>query len=105
MSGVVKHQLGKKPNIINSRLDNEDKLKILIDSNDAVIEKLGIQLDIIEGLRKKTDVELKISNLLPTTRNIKTSWNKDVRFSKLKILKISKYFKKFKNLKIFKFNF
>jgi len=78
MSGVVKHQLGKKPNLINSRLDNEDKLKILIDSNDAMIENLGIQLDIIEGLRKKTDIELKISNLLPTTRNIRTSWNKDV---------------------------
>lgn len=38
----------------------------------------GIQLDEIEGLRKKTETELKLTTIIPTNRNINTSWNKDV---------------------------
>jgi hypothetical protein len=39
----------------------------------------GIQLDEIQGLRKKTETELKLGdNLNITSRNINTSWNKDV---------------------------
>lgn len=78
MGTILKHECGKKSSNIFMNRDNEDKTRLLIDSNDQLIEKLGTQLDIIEGLRKKTEVELKISNLVPTTRNIKTSWNKDI---------------------------
>ena len=40
----------------------------------------GIQLDEIQGLRKKTETELKFTatSLNLTSRNINTSWNKDV---------------------------
>ena len=53
---------------------------MLIDSNDQIIEKLGIQLDEISGLRKKTETELKFTTtpLQATSRNISTSWNKDM---------------------------
>ena len=43
----------------------------------------GIQLDEIQGLRKKTETELKLTTtpLNATSKNINTSWNKDVKFS------------------------
>ena len=78
-------------------------MDLLIDTNDQIIEKLvkknkwykfnfthlminrtfhkkGIQLDEIQGLRKKTETELKltITPLNATSKNINTSWNKDV---------------------------
>ena len=43
-------------------------------------KKKGIQLDEIQGLRKKTETELKLTTtpLNATSKNINTSWNKDV---------------------------
>jgi hypothetical protein len=35
-------------------------------------------LDEIEGLRKKTETEIKLTTIIPTNRNINTSWNKEV---------------------------
>ena len=78
-------------------------MDLLVDVNDQLIEKLvgfnfkdkihlnlnlilfnslfkGIQLDELQGLRKKTETELKLSTtmLQTTSRNIPTSWNKNV---------------------------
>lgn len=80
ISNVLKQQGIKKSNINSSRLDDEERIDMLIDSNDQIIEKLGIQLDEITGLRKKTETELKLSTtpLQATSRNISTSWNKNV---------------------------
>jgi len=45
-------------------------------------------LDEIQGLRKKTETELKLTTtpLNATSKNINTSWNKDVGVSHLFIL-------------------
>ncbi len=97
----MKFQSLKKPNqICSSDLDIQEKSDIIIDANDQLIERLvsifqciskqsfylisclilfkGIQLDEIEGLRKKTETELKLTTIYTTNRNINTSWNKDV---------------------------
>ena len=77
---MLKQQNIKKSNICSSKLDDEERMDLLIDTNDQIIEKLGIQLDEIQGLRKKTETELKLTTtpLNLTSKNINTSWNKDV---------------------------
>ncbi|CAF0830592.1 unnamed protein product [Brachionus calyciflorus] len=79
MTQVLKNQNVKKSNFNSNKLDDEERIDLLIDINDQLIEKLGIQLDEIQGLRKKTETELKLSSttLNVTSRNINTSWNKD----------------------------
>lgn len=76
----MKPQNIKKSNICSNKLDDEERMDMLIDINDQIIERLGIQLDELQGLRKKTDTELKLSttSLGTTSRNIGTSWNKGV---------------------------
>lgn len=78
---MLKQQNIKKSNISSNKMDDEERMDMLVDSNDQLIEKLGIQLDEIQGLRKKTETELKFTptTLHTTSRSINTSWNKDVR--------------------------
>ncbi len=78
---MLRQQGIKKTNINSAKLEDDERIDMIIDSNDQIIEKLGIQLDEIQGLRKKTETELKFSTtpLQLTSRNINTSWNKDVR--------------------------
>lgn len=80
ISSFLKQQRIKKTNINSSKLEDDERMDLLIDSNDQMIEKLGIQLDEIQGLRKKTETELKLKEtpLQVTSRNINTSWNKDM---------------------------
>ncbi|RNA40935.1 exosome component 10, partial [Brachionus plicatilis] len=79
MGQVLKNQNVKKSNFNSTKLDDEERIDLLTDINDQLIEKLGIKLDELQGLRKKTETEMKltVTTLNATSRNINTSWNKD----------------------------
>lgn len=78
MSTLLRNNGIKKSNLNTNKLDDDERMDLIVDSNDQLIEKLSIELDEIQGLRKKTETELKLSvtSLNQTSRNINTSWNK-----------------------------
>lgn len=76
MSLILNHQ-GIPGNII--RRDLEEKYDLIVDANDAILERVGITLDELSGIRRNPDPVS--SQIVPTPKPVSGSWNKDVTAS------------------------
>lgn len=75
LSCVMKHA-GCKGNIL--RRDHEEKFEMVVEANDIILERVGITLDEIAGIRKNPEPEFQKQ----TPEPISGSWNKKIRIER-----------------------